>query len=152
MLPMIFIKNIVFVYNKKDYLENNFMSSSTLITNTNNNPNSTTNTNTNTNTNINDVRLPEASTMIQAAKLAMIEDKPIMMDYWVGSIDQTVRVGVREQGEKLLVRNEDEYTSPIAKIYNSPSKTEHIIMTENSIYIVDAKIKASKILGSKLSL
>lgn len=125
--------------------------SSKLASNTPTTTPATSNTTSNSNSlsiSTNDVRLPDSATMTQAAKLAIIEDKPIMMDYWVGSIEQSVRVGVRENGEKLLVRNEDEYTSPIAKIYNSPSKTEHLIMTENSIYIVDAKIKASKILGA----
>lgn len=93
-------------------------------------------------------RLPEAATLAQAAKLAIIEDKPIMMDYWMGSMEQSVRIGIRENGEKLLVRSEDEYTSPIAKIYSSASKLEYLIVTENSIYLVDAKIKAVRIKGN----
>ena len=83
---------------------------------------------------------PSHKTLLHAVKLAIVEDKPIMMDYWVGSLDKTVLIGVREGAakEKMLVRNEEEYTSPIAKIFSV--ETEYIIMTENSIYIVDAKI------------
>jgi hypothetical protein len=33
-------------------------------------------------------RLPEASTLLQCAKLSIVEDKPIMMDYWTNSIEK----------------------------------------------------------------
>ena len=39
------------------------------------------------------------------------------MDYWTNSLDKTVIIGVKESKEKLLVKSEDEYTSPIAKIF-----------------------------------
>ena len=40
-----------------------------------------------------------------------------MLDYWTPSQENKVLIGVRENGEKLLVKSEDEYTSPIEKIY-----------------------------------
>jgi len=52
-------------------------------------------------------------------------------------------IGVKEDKEKLLVKSEDEYTSPISKIYKVGK--EYIIMTENSIYIVDAEIPTKRI-------
>ena len=88
-------------------------------------------------------RLPHGTTMQHASKLAIVEDKPIMFDYWTGSLDKEVLIGVRESGEKLLVKSEDEYTSPIAKIYKVES--EYIIITENSIYIVASDIPTRKI-------
>jgi len=66
-----------------------------------------------------------------------------MMDYWTDSLDKKVLIGVREEGEKLLVKSEDEYTSPIAKIYKVD--TEYIIVTENSLYIVSANIDTKRI-------
>lgn len=66
-----------------------------------------------------------------------------MLDYWADSHDSKVVIGVREGGEKLLVKNESEYTSPIAKIYRVDA--EYIIMTENSIYIVSDKIATRRI-------
>jgi hypothetical protein len=91
------------------------------------------------------IRLPDNGTLAYAAKLAMIEDKPIMMDYWAGSIDKSVLIGHKndDSKEKILVRNEEEYTSPISKIFKFSN--EFIIMTENSIYIVDAKIPSRRI-------
>jgi hypothetical protein len=90
-------------------------------------------------------RFPSNKTMQNAVKLAIVEDKPIMMDYWVGSLDKTVLIGVRddETKEKILVRSEEEYTSPISKIYKI--EEEYIVMTENSIYIVDLKIPTKRI-------
>jgi len=87
-------------------------------------------------------RLPHGTTMQHASKLAIVEDKPIMFDYWTGSLDKEVLIGVRESGEKLLVKSEDEYTSPIAKIYKVES--EYIIITENSIYLISAEVDTSK--------
>ena len=52
-------------------------------------------------------RLPHGTTMQHASKLAIVEDKPIMFDYWTGSLDKEVLIGVRESGEKLLVKSED---------------------------------------------
>ena len=88
-------------------------------------------------------RLPDNTTMQHALKLAMTEDKPILMDYWTNSLDKTVLIGVKENSEKLLVKSEEEYTSPIAKIFKVG--TEYIIMTENSIYLVDVNIPTKRI-------
>jgi hypothetical protein len=88
-------------------------------------------------------RLPSDITLRHAAKLAIVEDKPVMMDYWSVSLDKKALVGVKETGEKLLVKSEDEYTSPIAKFYKSG--TEFIIITENSIYLVSSDIPTRKI-------
>jgi hypothetical protein len=88
-------------------------------------------------------RLPSDVTLKHAAKLGIVEDKPIMLDYWSASLDKKALVGVKETGEKLLVKSEDEYTSPIAKFYKS--ETEYIIITENSIYLVSADIPTRKI-------
>lgn len=87
--------------------------------------------------------LPSNITLQHASKLAIVEDKPIMMDYWTASCDKDVLIGVRDEGEKLLVKSEDEYTSPIAKIYSV--ETEFIIMTENSIYLVKNDIPKKRI-------
>lgn len=87
--------------------------------------------------------LPSEVTLNHAAKLSIVEDKPIMMDYWVPSIEKKALIGVRESREKLLVKSEDEYTSSIAKFYKS--KGEFIIITENSIYIVSADIPNKRI-------
>ena len=81
--------------------------------------------------------------MQHAMKLAIVEDKPIMLDYWTGSLEKTAIIGVKEDNEKLLVKGEDEYTSPIVKIYKIGS--EYIVITENSIYIVDVNIPSKRI-------
>jgi len=91
----------------------------------------------------NGYRLPENNTLQHAAKLSIVEDKPIMFDYWTNSLDKTVLIGVKDNQEKLLVKSEEEYTSPIAKIYKVG--TEYIVVTENSIYIVDVAIPTKRI-------
>ena len=88
-------------------------------------------------------RVPELATFTNVSKIAITEDKPIMMDYWIASIEKKALIGVRENNEKLLVKSEEEYTSPIQKIFRAGN--EYIIITENSLYIVDNKIPTKRI-------
>lgn len=90
-------------------------------------------------------QLPPANALSQAVRLSIVEDKPIMMDYWVDSLnaESGVIIGVRENKEKLLVKSEDEYTSNVCKIYKVDNV--FICVTENSIYLVSNNIKSKKI-------
>jgi hypothetical protein len=87
--------------------------------------------------------MPSDTCLQHAWKLAIVEDKEIKTDYWTASLDKQVIIGVKASQEKLLVKSEDEYTSPIAKIYQV--ETEYIIVTENSLYLVSADIGSSRI-------
>ena len=125
--------------------------------NNNNNNNSSNNNGSNNNNNNNNnnqvaaaaqskdasYRLHSNTCFNHAMKLAIVEDKPIMLDYWTASLDKSVVIGVSENKDKLLVKSEDEFTSTIAKIYKV--ETEYIIMTENSIYIVSNDIPTKRI-------
>jgi hypothetical protein len=88
-------------------------------------------------------RTPCDLVMKHLVKLSLEHDKPIMLDYWKKSLTKEVVVGVRSSGEKLLVKNEEEYTSPISKIFKV--ETDYIIMTENSLYCVCASIPSKRI-------
>ena len=87
--------------------------------------------------------LPSAKVLQHASKLAIVEDKPVMYDYWVDSLNKAVFIGVKDSGEKLLVKNEEEYTSHVGKIFKVSE--EYIIMTENSIYITSSAIASKRI-------
>ena len=88
-------------------------------------------------------RLPSQKTMEYVCKLAIVEDKPIMMDYWTPSLEKKAIVGIRENGERILVKSEEEYTTTIAKTFKSEG--EYIIKTENSIYLVALDIPIKRI-------
>ena len=88
-------------------------------------------------------RLPNATTLTHATKLSIVEDKPLLFDYWTSSLEKTALIGVKDDGEKLLVKSEDEYTSPVLKIFKV--QDEYIVMTEDSIYIVDINIPSKRI-------
>jgi hypothetical protein len=88
-------------------------------------------------------RTPTYACFQHATKVAILEDKPIVLDYWTSSLEKTCLIGVRSNNEKLLVKSEDEYTSPIAKIFKVD--TEYIIVTANSVYIVSADISTRRI-------
>tara|TARA_B110000285_G_C15130789_1_gene623431 strand:+ start:3295 stop:3600 length:306 start_codon:yes stop_codon:yes gene_type:complete len=88
-------------------------------------------------------KLPTEITMKYLSKFAIVDDKPIMFDYWAASLDKKALIGAKDSGEKLLVKSEDEYTSTIQKTYKSGD--EFIIITENSIYVVSNEIPTKRI-------
>ena len=89
-------------------------------------------------------KLPPVELWNHISKLAIVEDKPIMLDYWTDSLSKQVLIGVKKDAEeKLLVKNAEEYTSPISKIYKVSGC--YIICTENSIYLVSADIPTKHI-------
>ncbi len=88
-------------------------------------------------------RMPSLKTFVFATEIAILEDRPILMDYWTYSLDKKALIGIRENNERLLVKSEEEYTSPIAKTFKS--ENEYVIKTANSIYIVAADIPIRKI-------
>ena len=92
-----------------------------------------------------DLQLPPSSIWTHVSKLSLTEDKPIMLDYWVDSLNKDVIIGVKDEAEKLLIKNEEEYTSPIVKIFQIPDVKVFIICTENSIYITSSEIDRHKI-------
>ena len=97
-------------------------------------------------TDIAKMELLTANSLTHASKIAVMEDKPIMFDYWVDSLESQVFIGIKSDGEsseKILVKNAEEYTSPIAKLYKVDDT--FVICTVNSIYIVKANIPRKKI-------
>ena len=94
-------------------------------------------------------KVPSAGTLVSAAKLAIQKDMPIQLDYFVESAEGKAFLGEDAQtNEKMLVKNSEEYTSHIQKIYKAGD--DFIVMTENSIYLVSGKIQKRKIQPSTL--
>ena len=93
--------------------------------------------------------VPSAATLVSAAKLAIQRDMPIQLDYFVDSAEGKAFLGEDAQtNEKMLVKNAEEYTSHIQKIYKAGE--DFIILTENSIYLASSKIQKRKIQASSL--
>lgn len=93
--------------------------------------------------------LPSAQVLLAAAKLAQQMDKPIQLDYYADSCLKKAVIGEdQETKEKILIKNNEEYTSLIKKIYKVGD--DYLTLTENSIYIVSTKIEKRKIQTSSL--
>ncbi len=82
---------------------------------------------------------PSVITLGKAFQMCMKLDKPILQDYWQAP---TAFIGVGKDN-KRLVKSEYEYTSPIISIFKN--ENDFIVVTENSIYIVDSKISLKKL-------
>jgi len=88
--------------------------------------------------------LPSEKTLLHAARIALEQDKPILLDYFIDTRDGKAFLGEDvNTKEKSLVKSAEEYTSPIQKVFGT--KSEYIIVTENSIYIVSGAIKKKNI-------
>ena len=88
--------------------------------------------------------LPNATTLLQAAKIAMEQDRAIMLDYFRQTANGTAFLGEDpESKERILVKSKDEFTSLIKKLYKAGD--DFIILTENSLYIVSGKIQKRKV-------
>lgn len=87
--------------------------------------------------------MPSENTLRHAVKFSLDLDKPILMDYWKESFEDNACIGVKENGEKLLVKSADVYTSLIDKTYKV--LTDYILVTKNFIYIVSADIKVKRV-------
>ena len=87
---------------------------------------------------------PSAATLLQAAKIALEKDCPIMLDYYRQTAGGTAFLGEDpESKERVLVKSKDEFTSLIKKLYKVGD--DFIILTENSLYIVSGKIQKRKV-------
>ncbi len=91
---------------------------------------------------------PSATVMVQAAKVAMEEDRPIYLDYYSDSISKKCCIGVQGTGTKMLVKSDTEYTSSIEKIMRLKEENAWLVLTENSLYIVSGEIPVKKIVSS----
>jgi 3-oxoacyl-ACP reductase-like protein len=88
--------------------------------------------------------MPSPQTLVQAAKLAMQQDKAIQMDYYLDTAQGRAFLGEdTDNNEKMLVKSGEEFTSLIQKIYKV--QTDFIILTENSIYLVSGNIQKRRI-------
>ena len=91
--------------------------------------------------------LPSSKVLLNAAKIAIEKDRPILLDYYLDSKSGVAFIGQHmKTGDKMLIKSSDEYTSNITKIFSVDGC--YIILTENSLYIVSSDIKARKVSGS----
>ena len=87
---------------------------------------------------------PAPTTLLQAAKLAIEQDRAIMLDYYRQTANGTAFLGEDpETKERILVKSKDEFTSLIKKLYKVGE--DFIILTENSLYVVSGKIQKRKV-------
>ena len=88
--------------------------------------------------------VPSAQTLTHAARIAIQQDKPILLDYYIDTAEKRAFMGQdAETKEKMLVKSNDEFTSLIQKVYKVAE--DFIILTENSIYIISAKAEQRRI-------
>ena len=82
--------------------------------------------------------------MLHAAKLAIEQDKPILLDYFKETCAGSAFLGQdKETGEQILVKSPEEYTSPVGKLLRAGA--DMIAITENSIYIISSATKKKEI-------
>ena len=90
--------------------------------------------------------LPSATVLLQAAKIAIEQDRAIMLDYYVQTANGTAFLGEDSDNkdQRILVKSKEEFTSLIKKLYKV-GDDDLIVLTENSLYIVSNKIQKRKV-------
>ena len=92
---------------------------------------------------------PSPTVLVHAAKLALKDDKPILLDYYAETATGKAFMGEDvETKEKMLVKSKDEFTSLIQKF--GLVGEDYIVITENSIYICNGKMQKRKIQANSL--
>jgi len=95
------------------------------------------------------VALPNPAVLLQAAKLALAQDNPIRLDYYVETSNGSAFMGEDgETKEKMLVKSAEEFTSLIQKTYKVGD--DYLVLTENSIYVVSGKMQKRRIQANSL--
>ena len=89
--------------------------------------------------------LPSGNVLLRAAQISVDEDCPIYLDYYRDSVEKKCCIGVQD-GTKYLAKSSTEYTSSIQNVFKCDNA--YIVMTENSLYIVDAGIPIKRIVGT----
>ena len=93
--------------------------------------------------------LPSVAVLQHASRLAIQQDKPILLDYYVDTATGKAFMGEdQETKERMLVKSSDEFTSLIQKVYKV--QDDYIIITENSIYLASGKIQKRRIQAASL--
>jgi hypothetical protein len=87
---------------------------------------------------------PSEKILMHAAKLAIEQDKPVLLDYFKETRSGSAFLGQdKETGEQILVKSPEEYTSPVGKLLRAGA--DMIAITENSIYIISSATKKKEI-------
>lgn len=88
--------------------------------------------------------LPSSTALLQAARISLKEDRPILLDYYVDTSTGSAFLGEDPTTKgKLLVKSGEEFTSLVQKIFKVGE--DYLITTENSLYIVSGKIQKKRI-------
>lgn len=81
---------------------------------------------------------------MQAVKLAIEQDRAILLDYYQQTAQGTAYLGEDpETKERVLVKNKEEFTSLVSQMYKVGD--DYIVKTENSLYIVSSKMQKRRV-------
>ena len=87
------------------------------------------------------ITIPETTTLSQAFKLSIKISKPVCTYFYIDSCRGKINI-VNSDGDKIVYKNSEEYTSPIKNTYKVGS--EYLIVTENTIYVISANTKVKQ--------
>ena len=86
---------------------------------------------------------PDNNALLNSFKLSLAHDKPLYCNYWKDSMESKVFIGKTPNNEKVIYVDDEEYTSPIEKLYKI--NNTYIILTVNSIYLVNTNIQIKNV-------
>lgn len=93
------------------------------------------------NTQENKISIPDEKTLSHAFKLSIKISKPVCTYFYIDSCRGKVNI-MNSDGDKIVYKNSEEYTSPIQNTYKVGN--EYLVVTENTIYVISCNTKVQK--------
>lgn len=90
----------------------------------------------------NSLSYPAEATLLKAFKLSLKLTKPLDTYFYLDSYRNNVCI-MNDGEEMIIYKNDDEHTSPILKVFSS--ENNYIVVTTNSIYILNGKTEIKNI-------
>jgi len=89
---------------------------------------------------------PHPNTLTNATLIAIKQDKPILLDYYLYSKQKKCKLVKTQENDTILYKTNDEYTSPLQKLFKIDNsnvdgdKGDMLAISQNSVYILSANI------------
>lgn len=88
--------------------------------------------------------IPSAQILTHASRIAIQQDKPILLDYFLETSENKAFMAEDiDSKETVLMKSPEEFTSVIQKVYKV--KDDYIVLTENSLYIISGKVQKRRL-------
>jgi hypothetical protein len=82
-------------------------------------------------------KYPTEKVLMNAFKLSLLHRKPVETCFYLDSLRGQIRVARDEDGEQVIYKSEEEYSSGISDIRVDKESGTYLVFTQNSLHVLD---------------